>query len=249
MTLLSILIPQTGSPNATEDPKIQTSLTNLSAWAAGNIDGTNLNLSNLMLTNGVPRFTSRVMSSSNAAAAADFVLASGGVTVTLPAAVANTFVAIACYATNACTVSGSNIYGPGLSAASSFNLALGASVILHADGTNWHMIAGQQDTGWLTITPTAGYNGSTAGAYVASVRVRGDQAMLKGQIASNSTNNVFGTVPVAARPAQGVGFGAIVEGAATPQLAFLTTAGALTSNGPTANGYLMELDGLVYSLT
>lgn len=42
MTTLNITVPQINQPNATQDPIIATDLSNLSTWAAGNIDGVNV---------------------------------------------------------------------------------------------------------------------------------------------------------------------------------------------------------------
>jgi hypothetical protein len=93
------------------------------------------------------------------------------------------------------TVSGTNIQGVGLSSASSFLLGMpGASVVIRADGTNWRIIQGCQDTGWIALTLLGGTTQQT-GAYTASARLQGDTVKFKGQILNGGglgfANNVF----------------------------------------------------------
>lgn len=41
MSILSLILPEIGKPDFTEDPKVNTALTTIETWANGEIDGTN----------------------------------------------------------------------------------------------------------------------------------------------------------------------------------------------------------------
>lgn len=47
MSVLNLILPTVGQPDSTEDPKINTALTAVQAWANGNIDSSNLSLGTL----------------------------------------------------------------------------------------------------------------------------------------------------------------------------------------------------------
>lgn len=106
---------------------------------------------------------------------------SSAVTVTLPTNTKGAMVAVMNRSTGGTTVSGSNIQGTGLSSASSFPLGtVGASAVLLADGTNWNIIAGQQDTGWVALTPGTSITASTSP--VAAARLVGDKVYYRGSL-------------------------------------------------------------------
>jgi hypothetical protein len=119
------------------------------------------------------------------------VTGSAGVTITLPSHSAGQLVAVFNRSTGGTTVSGSSIYGVGLSAASAFPLAtIGSQAILMDDGSNWNIISGQQDTGWQNI---AGVGGIIAapGYLDPQVCLRGDKVEMKGAVKNSSA----GTLP------------------------------------------------------
>jgi hypothetical protein len=132
-------------------------------------------------------------------AAAGFSYAAGtGVTATLPASPATgdtirvagsatvTGVAPAVVA----AAGGKGINGLGLAAASSFKLGLPwAHATLQYDGTNWQIIDGGQDTGWVAISLTSGWD--HGGSAVPQARLRGDVITLRGWI-RNFTGSTAG---------------------------------------------------------
>jgi hypothetical protein len=119
-------------------------------------------------------------------------IASAPLTVTLPTPVlGGTIGILATGATSSyslVTVSasgGAQIYGLGLTATSLPLGTVGAKVILQSlDGTNWHVVVGQQDTGWLNTTPATGftYGGSP------QVRLLGDRVWFSGQLQNSAAS-------------------------------------------------------------
>ncbi len=87
------------------------------------------------------------------------------------------------------------ILGLGLGAGStSISLgAEGAFVELHADGTNWHIVGGAQDTGWLNITNFVN-SWTNASGYTTQERLIGNLYVLHGQITGGATNTDAFTV-------------------------------------------------------
>lgn len=180
--------------------------------------------------------------SSNASAVsgqAIITTGSGAITITLPSHVAGQKVAVVNMTSNVTTVSGSSIQGAGLSSAASFPLGtVGASATLLDDGTNWNMIAGQQDGGWQPLpegafAPAPGYGAPF-------IRLFGNQVLLKGSLQNvqGLTDNLSVTLAVAFRPAATVqpGNGLL-----------LTSAGHLT--GPSiGSGDIQALDNASYFL-
>jgi hypothetical protein len=144
-------------------------------------------------------------SSSTTLSRGQSVIASPNTTQTLPSASANAMVAITASGTvtgsSPVTVSGSNIQGIGLVSASSFLLGTpGAYAILQSDGTNWHIVAGQQDTGWLSVTVNTGAGYAAVSGETPVARLVADRVWLRGGIknptGSNLSANAF-TLPAA----------------------------------------------------
>jgi hypothetical protein len=162
-----------------------------------------------------------IKSASASAISGQAILTSGAsaITITLPAHAAGQIVAVKNGSTGGTTVSGSSIQGLGLSAASTFSLgAVGSFAVLIDDGTSWHFLAGQQDTGWVAVTLASGFTGTAAYA-----RLKGDTVSLKGGITNGTgaqvtSGTTLGTMPAFAAPA-----------AATPLLTATTTSGVLSS--------------------
>ena len=81
--------------------------------------------------------------------------------------------------------------------------AIGATVTLESDGTNWQITAGQQDTGWISFTPTSPYTVSSNTYY----RKMGNIVKLKGSVqAGSSVNSSFWTPPAGFAPGGVPGF-------------------------------------------
>lgn len=181
-----------------------------------------------------------------------WIEAAAGVTVTLPSPAAGATIAITAKngvtSGSPVTVSGTSIYGVGLSAASSFVLGTpGAGVVLEADGANWYTISGPRDTGWIALGGATGW-GAQPGAYAPSFRVIGSQVFLKGGWVAGATPPAqFTTMPSVAIPASTVQLpvaNASTGGAATVQI---TNAGAATTSA-TSSSVIFYWDGQNYSL-
>jgi hypothetical protein len=61
MTTVSLILPEVGKPDSTQDPRIVTAFTTLQTWANGNVDSTNLSkgaVNGEAVNKEVPRFLS-----------------------------------------------------------------------------------------------------------------------------------------------------------------------------------------------
>lgn len=138
----------------------------------------------------------------------DYVQMSGTFTVTLPSpTTANLMVGVRNVIdrgvggggpTTVSTPSGA-IIGPGVVAAAS-TILLGSAnsfVTLQSDGTNWIIIDGEQDTGWITASPLT--NGAT-GSF--QYRKMGHRVVCWGNFSGGTIVNggIFFTMPVGFRP-------------------------------------------------
>jgi hypothetical protein len=101
---------------------------------------------------------------------------------------------------------GGTILGPGCGAGlTSIPVnVLGAYVSLVSDGTNWQIVGGAQDSGWV---PLSGYSnswvsvlGPASGGTAAGYRLIGNVARLGGQIKSGSNSTTAFTLPTGVRP-------------------------------------------------
>lgn len=253
MGTLSYTIPTPGSTlNSVADPEVATALQTLLTWANGNIDA-----SNISPASGYARLVYRTASSNTTVSPGDWTSVAAGVTVTLPApTTANQLVAISAFGTgpsgsNPVTVSGTNIYGVGLIAASSFKLGTPmASVLLQSDGANWQMVSGRQDTGWVALTLAASW-GTVVGTYVPAGRLTGDRVELRGVAQNNTGGSSAGiaTLPAAFVPGSIVRVPtSIAGGTVTPGGATVSGTG-LTAISAVTNTQQIALDGASYSIS
>jgi hypothetical protein len=151
------------------------------------------------------RFTPLAATVNTTASNHQIVTASGGVTVTLPAPTSEHELIAVVAKDDASGVSGSTpvtistggtnkIYGKGLGTAGVTSIVLGtpgAFVWLFSyDGTNWRIVKGERDTGWVAITAISGVNNAVSGNYPATYRQRGDMVELAGVL----LNNTGGTI-------------------------------------------------------
>jgi hypothetical protein len=176
----------------------------------------------------------------------DLVVAISGVTVTLPTPTApdqivGVFAASSVTGSNPVTVSaGANtIYGGGPTSASALTLGQPDSfMILQSLSTNqWLVIAGEQDTGWVALTPATHWSAS-AGAYAPAIRLVGNMVEASGALTGDgSSPTPINTLPAAFRPAATVSFFA--------GNCNITPAGVFTSGSSTA----CYLNGLRYRLS
>jgi hypothetical protein len=177
------------------------------------------------------------------------LITTGGsaLTATLPSHAAGQMVAVLNYSTGGTTVSGSSIQGIGLSSASSFPLGMvGAGAVLLDDGTNWRFLAGQQDTGWVSLT--LGTNIGAGSGYTPAARVVGNGVELCGAPVNNTGSSAtslttWATIPLGLRPASPVSAGS----ASTPYE--ITTGGVITYSGTVNNGSPIFLDEIKFRLS
>jgi hypothetical protein len=154
------------------------------------------------------------------------------------------------------TASGSKVInGVGLSSASSFLLGMpNAYATVQYDGTAWRVIAGQQDTGWVTWTQPTSWTPTSGNP--PAVRVVGNVASMRGQTQNQTgtSQTVYATglvLPAAAIPTvQRIGQGGGTTG--LPGCFFnIPTNGSMQLN-PTsaiANNTFINFDGISYSIS
>jgi len=144
------------------------------------------------------------------------------------------------------------ILGPGVpaSATSIQCSAYGAYVELQADGTNWHIVGGQQDSGWLAfsyINSWASVAGPATGGTVAGYRITGNVVRLGGRIGTGASNTPAFTLPAGYRPLYTVEFpGLTTVSTISAGLVLITTAGACTVNN--GAGTIPQLDGITFTV-
>jgi hypothetical protein len=184
---------------------------------AGSSSVTNANIANVaaLATTSLGDQAVSSVSGTVTAVSGNAYEAAASTTITLPTPVKNSTVTIiagtAVTSSTPVTVNAGatgKINGPGLSSASSFVLGQpGAFTMLLADGSNWFVIAGQQDTGWVTLTAPSGWtNGAGTVYYTAAYRLVGDTVRLRGPF-TNQTGSTAGfstTIPAAIVPAKTV---------------------------------------------
>lgn len=158
------------------------------------------------------QLTPTARSGTYTAASGDLVLMTGSFVVTLPspalsgqvlgvrAVDARTAAAPVTITTPSGLILGQGIGVASVGAASAVLGIQNAYMLLESDGTNWHVIAGEQDTGHIAF-PFAAGEGNLSG-HVASYRKRGDYVTLRGM--THFTSGVapwpIGTLPVGFRP-------------------------------------------------
>jgi hypothetical protein len=197
-------------------------------------------------------------------AAAGFSYAAGtGVTATLPASpatgdtirVAGSATVTGAAPATVTAAGGKGINGLGLAAASTFKLGTPwAYAMLQYDGTNWQIIDGQQDTGWVALSLASGF---IAGGLAPAARCVGDRVWLCGTVHNNTGGTVAGnttwaTVPVACQPTLDNTYAVVGNpGTGGPIGAFVISAsgspaGALQNNGSVIVNQSMVLDSWGY---
>lgn len=220
----------------------------MNSWSSGNI----LNVAPFSSQN---RLRPVSISSNTQALAGQEVVVTGSssITVTLPSHVKSHKIGVLNIGTGVVTVSGTNIQGAGLSSASSFPLgSVGASAVLLDDGTNWLMIEGEQDSGWMTITSFAAH--VSAGSPSPQVRLVGTQVRGRGELSFDSTgvstNSTICTFPTSAFPSaqRSVAYAAANDSAF--RNGTLSSVGVLSSSAVTGGivSTTVSLDAVGYSI-
>lgn len=87
------------------------------------------------------------------------------------------------------------IFGKGLSLSGVTSVKLGTPTafvdLFSWDGTNWLIVGGEQDTGWVALTLKAGV--SAAGSTTPAARLKGDTVYIQGQITHPGGASAFAT--------------------------------------------------------
>lgn len=127
--------------------------------------------------------------------------------------------------------SGVLIIGKGVSARTIVLGIEGAFVRLRADGTNWEIVGGEQNSGWIAV---AGASGVTAGTgYTPAYRLKADKVDLCGQLVGSAITTWATGLP---HPAQQINWGTFLSPTMT-----LSTGGVLTTG---TAGSVLNLDAL-----
>lgn len=239
-------LPTPGSTlNSVADPEVVNAFNNILTWANGSIDNTNFVLAATILA-----LKPNSVSGATAAIAGNLYRVTATATITLPSHSIGQVVGVM-NSSGTTTVSGTNIQGVGLSSASSYTLGTpGAATVLVDDGTNWLIAAGQQDTGWLSLSLT-GANSTQAGFYVPAVRVIGNLAVLRGYINIGTANATIATVPAVAKPTSSTQINASFWNSTTyAAISFgVSSVGNLAMGTVPAVGAAVTVDGFTYSLS
>jgi hypothetical protein len=183
-----------------------------------------------------------------------YVNAAAGVTITLPNWPQGGFIVVTAAsgvtAGNPVTVASANIYGDGLSDATSFPIGVpGVTVLLIGNGSSWHMI-GQQDTGWVALTLPSGV--SSSGGDTASGRIVGSRLLLKGELTNNSAGSIttWATLPSNVRPSVQRVVKLLISnvGGENVYNGNVNTGGTIVLGASTNNGTTLFLDDVACSI-
>lgn len=259
MGSISLGIPTAGQTFASEGAKVATDMTTIQTWANGNVDSTNLSstaaITRSQMAGGFGNLAYTTVAVPTSAVDGTFYVVTAATTITLPTPTINRTIGVFNNVAGVVTVTASSgvIVGLGLTAAS-FSLGGGnAAVILLANGTNWVIASGQQDTGWVALSLTASVT-AEATFYVPAARLQGDTVRLRGAMVNNTGGNItagstWATIPAGSRPAANVGFPIRTGTSVNAQVGLIGTAGLLTCNTTIANGVDMVLDGISFPLS
>jgi hypothetical protein len=154
---------------------------------------------------------------------------------------------------NTITASSGVILGPGCGSGGASSIpvsALGANVELMADGTNWHIIGGAQDSGWLAFSYSNSWvsnSGPGAAGTVAGYRITGNIVRLGGSIKTGASGSAPCTaLPVGYRPLAAVAMTVNPYGAAGSASFTVSTAGVTAAFYSAGTG--VNLDGATYTV-
>lgn len=185
----------------------------------------------------------------------------GARTMTLPAATIGTSLgvvsALGMSGSAPTTITGSGgalIFGQGANFVSSILLGTpGSKVWLLADGTNWTIIQGQQDSGWVALTPGSGWSVPAPSYFTPAYRVTGDTLAFSGAFAGSSVSGIttLTTVPASFAPQKTVVVVASTLGGwptATANVQVANTGTVTCLNAPTGTGQLV-IDNIAIRLS
>lgn len=126
------------------------------------------------------------------------------------------------------------ILGPGVPAnATSIQCsAYGAYVELQADGTNWHIIGGAQDSGWQLpsyVNSWVSNGGPATGGTLAAFRLQGNVVRMAGTIKGGASLSSTFTLPTGYRPLYVVELTCVAAGATNNLGLMQVSAGGIVS--------------------
>lgn len=190
----------------------------------------------------------------------DFVIMTGGHVVTLPAvATVGACVGLINADANAATgitgAGSAKILGPGLGSGTAAGTTVpvggqGSYLVVESDGTNWQIIAGSQDSGWIAPSFTNSYASAGSTYYAISYRLIANRVYWRGAF---TTMGSTGLAPMAAlaaayRPSKQIavmcpGFG----GTAGTYNILIDASGVSTLNYGGSPSQIF-MDGLSYSI-
>lgn len=190
----------------------------------------------------------------------DFVIVTTGKVITLPAATAQSRVLI--YADDANTANGFTAaggvvkglgLGSGVAAGTTVPLGgLGSYAVVEADGTNWRIIAGAADTGWIAPSLTNSW-ANVAAFNTAGYRKQGNRVYLRGGILGGTSGTTAFTLPAGFIPTAAIDFLATVSWTINPGIenVGITTGGAvipsLVTSG-TGSATALVLDSISFAI-
>lgn len=252
MGQISLSLPQVGALHATEDVKVGNDLSTIQTLVNGNIDATNLNPAS-----GIPHLIARAASSNVAAAAGDLIRATATLTVTLPSPAANTnaFVGVLNDGSGSAVVTVSSGSAIGFVGGPSTSFQLGTNfsfAVLYCSGSNWYIVSGQQDTGWVNLTLGTGI--VVAASATPQIRQRGDRIELSGSAQNTSGGSLaigttIFTVGASFTPTRS----AIIPIGTKPGLAtslqILASGTTMTNTDSWPNNQIISIEGQAYRLS
>lgn len=211
----------------------------------------------------LPRTTRTRFAVANTAAALGerIITAVNGLTVTLPAPAVDAQVTV--FASQnitgtVVTASSGLILCQGNMGVTSINLGSpGAFMTFQGDGTNWEIVSGIQDSGWIPLTLPGNIHNSTA--ITASVRQLGDRIQMKGGIVNNTGGTLGGltvlatipNTPAGMRPGVNLNFCMPYTDTVGPTTAAvigaITTVGTIILSFAWPNNATLEFDGITFS--
>ena len=221
----------------------------LSVGAAGTLLQGGTNPSYGVVSGALPLTPAKITTTQAMVAGTAYAATSGTFTATLPAPAVGVTCQITNYGSGIVTVaqhSAEVIYGLGMTSAGVASFTLGTygatATLLSLDGTSWWVVAGQQDSGWLT-TGLANSWANALGTW--GYRLVGNRVYLRGDLHSGANNSSPFTLPSGFRPPQLVlGSSAAYDNSTIPQPSMMTIA----TNG-VATAYYVAGAGLAnYSI-
>lgn len=210
---------------------------------------------------GIGQLNPTIQATSTTATAGTMYHTNAGLTITAPAPVTGAVFGVS---PNSSTSGASPVtiaYGTGTGALYGIGMGSGApsfllgtpesSVTLEcADGEDWVIVAGQQDTNWVSLTtnfPTAG------GAYPVAARLQGDRCSLRGRLQGNgisgpvTSGNPIATLPLSSMfPGDTVGPWVSYDSSEGIVELTLSTAGVITSGLTFATTSKLSLDNFSF---